>query len=323
MTQNPRLFRAVALTLLFAFALTGAAETKKVAFFTGNRSHGFMAHEHLAGSKLLGSALESADLGIEALYVGPGWPEDPQTLAEADVLVVYCTGGGNHLLLKQPELVDQWMDAGKGLVCLHYAVEVPAGDPGTWFLDWMGGYFEPFWSVNPHWTASFSAFPDHPVANGVEPFEIEDEWYYHMRFRDGLKGVTPILSSLPPASTLTRPNGPHSGNPHVRASVLERKESQHVAWASERENGGRAFGFTGGHNHWNWAHPEFRQVVLNAITWCAGLEVPEDGVPSDELNMETLLQNQDYDRPANWGVDGVRYQSTKALVEGWTSDLSE
>ena len=36
---------------------------------------------------------------------------------------------------------------------------------------------------------------------------IYDEWYFHMRFRDGMKGVLPILSAVPPASTMSRPDG--------------------------------------------------------------------------------------------------------------------
>ena len=58
------------------------------------------------------------------------------------------------------------------------------------------------------------------------PFEIDDEWYYHMRFREGMEGVTPILTAIPPESTLSRPDGPHSGNPHVRK---EAGQPQH--WA--------------------------------------------------------------------------------------------
>ena len=74
-----------------------------------------------------------------------------------------------------------------------------------------------------------------------------------------MKGVTPILTALPPKETLSRGDGPHSGNPDVRSAVLERKEPQHVAWAAEREGGGRGFGFTGGHDHWNWGDAELPQ----------------------------------------------------------------
>ena len=110
-----------------------------------------------------------------------------------------------------------------------------------------------------------------------------------MRFRDGMKGVTPILSALPPKETLSRRDGPHSGNPHVRSAVLDRKESQHVAWATERADGGRGFGFTGGHVHWNWGDPNFRKLVLNAIVWSAKAEVPKDGVGDDRVSMNNRL----------------------------------
>jgi len=37
-------------------------------------------------------------------------------------------------------------------MAIHYGVETEKGERGKAFLDWMGGYFEAFWSVNPHWT---------------------------------------------------------------------------------------------------------------------------------------------------------------------------
>ena len=155
-----------------------------------------------------------------------------------------------------------------------------------------GGYFEADWSVNPHWDAKFEKLPDHPITRGVQPFEMNDEWYYHMRFRDGMKGVTPILVALPPASSLSRPDGHHSGNPAVRKAVLENKTPQVMAWAAERAGGGRGFGFTGGHDHWNWGDPNFRKLVLNAILWTAGLDVPSTGVES-QVSAAELKQNLD------------------------------
>merc|ERR1712093_941378 len=133
---------------------------------------------------------------------------------------------------------------GIGLVMMHYAIEVPKGDAGDHFVTWVGGYFETHYSVNPHWIAEFTDYPNHPIAHGLKPFEMDDEWYYHMRFNDDMKGVTPILSSIAPESTLTRPDGPHSGNPHVRSSVAK-GEAQHLGWCIERPDGGRGVGFTG------------------------------------------------------------------------------
>ena len=45
-------------------------------------------------------------------------------------------------------------------------------------------------------------------------------------------------------------------------------------------DGGRGFGFTGGHVHWNWKIDDQRKLMLNTIAWIAKLEVPSDGVPS-------------------------------------------
>jgi type 1 glutamine amidotransferase len=184
---------------------------------------------------------------------------------------------------------------GVGIGCIHYAVEVPKGEPGDAFLDTIGGYFETNWSVNPHWDASF-VMPVHEISRGIKDYEMRDEWYYHMRFRKDMEGVTPILSTLPPAETLSRPDGPHSGNPHVRAAVLERKEKQHVMWAFERPaaaGSGRGFGFTGGHFHKNWQNDQQRRIVLNAITWIAGLAVPEQGVASPAPSDDQMLENLD------------------------------
>jgi len=210
------------------------------------------------------------------------------------------------------------MKKGVGLVLLHYAVE-PVGferkeEGGAYFLDWTGGYYERFLSVNPHWTAEFKTFPAHPVTRGVKPFTVSDEWYYLMRFPPDMKNVTPILTTVPPDETRMGPDGDHSGNPTVRS---RKGMPEHVAWAIERPHGGRGFGFTGGHFHWNWANRGFLTVVLNAIVWTAGLDVPENGVPSKTPTLEDLKADQDYPEPKNYDWEPV-----KALLEKWRAEAA-
>ncbi|HEY1066628.1 MAG TPA: ThuA domain-containing protein [Pirellulales bacterium] len=274
-------------------AAPAASAKKKIVFIAGKRSHGPGAHEHNAGCLLLAKELE-AGLGdqVEVEVIrDAAWPEHPaEALKDADTIVMYSDGGGGHMVVPRIDEVDELAKQGVGVVCIHYAVEVEKGKPGDAFLRWIGGYFEAHWSVNPHWTAEFTSLPEHPITRGVQPFKINDEWYYHMRFRDGMKGVTPILTAVPPESTLSRPDGPHSGNPFVRA---EAGKPQHVAWASENEGGGRGFGFTGGHNHVNWADDNFRKVVLNAIVWTAHGEVPADGVKNVKVTDEEIKANLD------------------------------
>jgi hypothetical protein len=178
-----------------------------------------------------------------------------------------------------------------GLGCIHYAVEVPAEKGGPEFLKWIGGYFETYRSVNPHWEADFASFPNHPITRGVKPFKINDEWYYHMRFPENMQDVTPILTAVPPDRTRGKPdaNDAHGGNPEVQK---HKGEPEHVMWAIQRPDGGRGFGFTGAHFHKNWGDENFRKTVLNAVLWISKLEVPSDGVQSS-LTPEELTANLD------------------------------
>jgi type 1 glutamine amidotransferase len=202
--------------------------------------------------------------------------------------------GGDGLALIHGDHLDQirpLMDKGVGLGAIHWAVEVPKGKGEDAYLEWLGGAFEADWSVNPTWTANFSSLPDHPITRGVKPFEIHDEWYFHMRFPEGMKGVTPILSAIAPDSTMDRPDGKYSGNPAVREAV-KNHEPAIVSWAFERPNGGRGFGFTGAHYHDNYLNENFRKIVLNGVLWIAKAEVPADGVPST-ITKDDLNQNLD------------------------------
>jgi type 1 glutamine amidotransferase len=169
-------------------------------------------------------------------------------------------------------------------------VEVPPEQGGAEFLDMIGGFFETHWSVNPHWMLAGTQLAEgHPITRGVESFEIQDEWYYHMRFRDGDQRVVPILTAIPPDATRERPDGPHSNNPTVRANKGAREV---LAWAYERPDGGRGFGCTGAHFHSNFGNEQFRKLMLNAVAWTAGLNVPEAGLVS-EVAEDDLVANLD------------------------------
>ena len=65
-----------------------------------------------------------------------------------------------------------------------------------------------------------------------------------------------------------------------------------VAWAFERDNKGRSFGFTGAHFHKNWGDENFRRLVVNAILWSAHVDVPKGGAKVD-LDPAELNKNLD------------------------------
>ena len=271
---------------------TDASKPKRVLLLAGRPSHGRGEHEFRAGALLLARCLNKVP-GVEALVISNGWPTDVKVFDHAAAVMIYADGGDGHPAI-QPErlrLLDGLAARGVGIGAVHYGVEVPTGDPGFAMLRWTGGYFEKYWSVNPTWKADFRVFPEHPITRGVKPFSIDDEWYYHLRFVPEMKGVTPILAILPPAETLKGPDGPHSGNPWVRSEVA-RGLPQTLMWAYDRPGGGRGFGFTGGHYHRNWSEENFRKLVLNALLWSAGVEVPALGVASS-LEAADLAVGQD------------------------------
>jgi type 1 glutamine amidotransferase len=278
---------------LLAFApASGRAEDKRIVMIAGKPSHGPGEHEFRAGLLLFQKCLAGFP-GIKVEVYTNGWPADDAVLQGAAAVVIYSDGGGGHPALQNDRLqqLGALMKQGVGLACFHYAVEPTIEKGQSEFLDWIGGCFEINRSVNPTWSADFKNLPEHPVARGLKPFSMKDEWYFNMRFRDGMTGVKVILTAVPPPETMNRHDGPHEGNPGVRAAV-EKGESQAVAWASERPDGGRGFGFTGGHYHRNWGDDNFRKIALNGILWVAKVEVPPDGVQST-VTAADLEQNLD------------------------------
>ena len=267
---------------------------KNVLMIAGSPSHGPGEHEHNAGIQLFAKCLGqgAADLVDVKFHLNAEWPS-AEELAKADTVVIYADGGGGHPALQGDHLAQLGaeMKRGCGFVCLHYAVEPTIAKGNAEFIAWLGGSFEVNWSVNPDWRADFASLPKHPITSGVQPFATLDEWYFHMRFPEGMKGVTPILTAIAPESTMSRKDGPHEGNPAVREEV-KNKVPQHTAWAVEREDGGRGFGFTGGHFHKSWGNESQRKLVLNAIVWSAKAEVPAGGIES-QLTAGDLAANLD------------------------------
>jgi type 1 glutamine amidotransferase len=299
--------RLLAATLLLlalsgtAFGLTKDGKQKLV-LIAGKPSHPPGMHEFRAGTIILERCLRQVpNLVVDRHEMG--WVSDEATFADADAVVIYADGGAKH-----PAVQDKHLDTLRGLIskgvgfgCMHYGVEVVPESGGAEFKEWIGGHYENAFSCNPIWEPSYEKFPEHPITRGVKPFKIEDEWYFHIRFRapfghgteaakDGAMTFTPILVATPSDATrdgpYVYPKGPY---PHIQA---EKGSPETTMWAVERGDGGRGFGFTGGHFHRNWGNAEFRKTILNALAWVAKAEVPEGGVAS-EVGEAELAENLD------------------------------
>lgn len=283
------MYKAGLIFLFFigAYIQTAAQAGKKIIFITAPNNHSKGEHEYKAGCHLLAKLLSENMPGVSTQVFDNGWPEDSSLFNKASSIVLYCNGGERHLLLAHLEEMNRLMKKGIGLIALHNAIEAPKEKAGAYFLNWLRGYFETWYSVNPRWKASLAYIPGHEITNGVKPFSIKDEWYYHIRFADSLQNVATILQAVPPASSLQENNGPYKGNALVRKAIADR-ELQTLMWAYDRPGGGRSIGFTGAHYFMNWRNENFRKLVLNAIAWTAGIKIPAAGVYSPKPSRREL-----------------------------------
>lgn len=260
-------------------AAPGASAGKKIVILAGPLdSHPPGTHEYEKSALLLKHCLETAENVEQRPEVEvhfQGWPQDESVLEEADSIVVVSAGSDrreeDHPLLvgERLKVLAPQMGRGCGLVLFHWATFLPLRVQPQAFR-WVGGHFDyeggeaapdgrrwhsaietKRWMCRP-------AGADHPITRGVGPFELQEEFYYRIRFPDDDPRWSPVL----------KVDGPQG-----RDAV--------VAWGLERLDGGRGFGFTGGHYYDNWEVPEYRRLVLNAILWTAKIEVPEGGVRSE------------------------------------------
>jgi hypothetical protein len=290
-----RLTRREFLAMSAAAATAGTSLTadkpKPLVLIAGTPSHLAGAHEFNAGVQLLAKCLKDVR-GLDVRVALNGWPKDHSVFDGAAGILIYADGGAGHPAIQKDRLsfLGGLTAKGVGLMCAHYGVEVPKEKGGKEFQDWIGGYYESGWSVNPIWRPEFQQFPRHPIANGLKPFSAEDEWYFNMRFRPDMKGVTPILTATPSDKTrdgpYVYPKGPYE---HIQEA---KGRPEHMMWAVERDDGGRGVGFTGGHFHTNWQNDNFRRAVLNALVWICKVDVPANGVESS-VSDEEIKQNLD------------------------------
>jgi hypothetical protein len=288
--------------------LTAAQAGTRLVLIAGRPSHPPGMHEFRAGTMLMQKALSGvANLRVD-VYTN-GWPsklvdgkpvDDHAALEGADAVLIYADGGKGHPALQHDRaaVIDRLAERGAGLGFAHYAVEVPAGPAGGDAMQrWNGGFYEHLYSVNPMWAPKYATLPDHPVTRGVGPFSTHDEWYFNMRWTGDPAAkarVRPLLVATPSDAVrggpYVNPRGPYE---HI---VAASGRDETMMWVYERPDGGRSFGFTGGHTHANWGDVNQRRIMLNALLWIAKIDVPAGGVV-DRITDADLTMNLDEKPP--------------------------
>jgi type 1 glutamine amidotransferase len=200
--------------------------------------------------------------GVQAIVVqadGP-WLEGPELLDGADGAVLYLSEGAKWLQ-QDPERLAAFQrlaERGGGLAVVHWGM-------GTKDARYIDGFARLFGGVHGGPDRKFKvgefavqiADVTHPIARGLGPFDVREEFYYKIKFAKPVEDITPI------------------------ARVPIEGASETVAWAWERPERGRSFGFTGGHFHSNWELPEYRRLVAQGILWTLDVPIPAKGLNVD------------------------------------------
>jgi len=215
----------------------------KVLFITTRLDHPWQSHMYSAVTELLATELNKRP-DIEAV-VSPefDWPRDPKIFEGVKGIVYYSAAAGDLLIGQHGEAFTNLMHRGVGFTALHFATSSTKA-AGDRYGQFAGGW----WTVGPDSLATGSVTwkfltPGHDILQGLKPFTMTDEIYRH-------------TTVLPQAQPL------------IQVHIADRDDV--VAWAYEREGGGRSFATTLGHpwNNWShWLNEPFQRMVLNGIRW--------------------------------------------------------
>ena len=260
-----------------------AEPAARVLVVVGPSTHYPGSHEVGAGGRLIAWCAEHASNvpGISA-EVSTGWPTDAAVRERASTVVFIGDTFPPARLPETDKIMGElgvMMNRGCGIVCVHYATglrgeDVPA-DGDHELLRWMGGYFATGKSTHHKSIARiFDATIEpgetgHPVCRGWRSFTVNDEPYYNNYF--GPNGVVEGVSTL--ATSLLPP---------------EKPKREVVAWGIQRKDGGRGVGVVVPHFYKNWTNDDLRRLVMNAVVWTAGLDVPADGVVTPVPHLEAF-----------------------------------
>ena len=274
------IYRSLMLLVASAFLIPlyhgvwSAEPGRKIVLIGGPASVGAAIGEHdfPDGIRLLKQFLDASPdtRGVKIVAYPDGWPTEESALEGASTLVFYFAGLESHPLIDAAHRAQfiRLLRAGAGVVSLHQASTVPAQDTTIDLEHWLGGARYGMVDRTAE-TVSFTPVA-HPIGNGVGEFLLMDEFYPTIRFQEGDKRVTPILTGML-----------HPQYRDGKFLVTNKAETHPVAWAFERDDGGRAFTFTGMHYLADLDNAALRKLLLNAILWTAKIEVPKEGVRTE------------------------------------------
>lgn len=249
-------------TALFAAGAEPAPRKRLLLLAQGPDGHPPATHEYVAGQRAMAHLLRDLP-GLELVpqMANEPWREGPEELAKADGAFLFLSEGAQWLAAepRRQEAFARLAQRGGGLSALHWATGTRAALPIAGFVKLFGAcHGGPDRKYQVLETQLHVATAQHPICTGLADFRVKDEFYYRLK----------RAAADEPRSAL--------------ASLLEAEidgERHMVAWAWQRPDGGRSFGFTGLHFHANWERAEYRRLLAQGVLWTLNLPIPAQGLP--------------------------------------------
>ena len=215
---------------------------------------------------MLAKAIESE--GFHFTYTPDPNELNAANLAKYDALMIYA----NHTTITpdQEKALLDFVNSGKGFLPIHCASFCFQNSPA--YIALVGAQFLK------HGTGEFTATivqPNHPVLDGIQPFQVWDETYVHTKI-----------------------------NPDKTVLMERVDDSGREPWTWVREQGkGRVFYTAYGHDERVWGHPMFQRLVRNGILWAVGPTVRNEWASGTEVRPSPTFQRPAAQRPTSDRAD--------------------
>jgi type 1 glutamine amidotransferase len=253
-----RCWPALILLILFASAVGAQPPKRLLLLAQGPDGHMPTTHEYVPGLTILKKCLAPVKgLDIQLVRADEPWATGPELIGRADGVVLFLCEGGKWMNAEPKRLgaLKALAARGGGIVGLHWGIGAKDVKNVDSCLQLLGGcHGGPDRKYKIVETKFEVAESKHPIVHKIQSFTVKEEFYYQLKLAKNGK-----LSPL------------------VRAAIDGKDET--VAWAWERPDAGRSFGFTGLHFHDNWGHESYRRMVAQGVLWTLKLPIPEGGLP--------------------------------------------
>lgn len=243
------------LLLLISSSASLAAEPKRLLLIgQGPDNHPPTTHEYMAGVERLAKLLESTPgVKVSVAKADEPWTDGPERIAASDGVVIFLSEGAKWVSAdaRRHEALTKLAARGGGLSAIHWAIGTRAVEPIAPFVRLFGGcHGGPDRKYQVLETELRPANPRHPIAEGIEALKVRDEFYYKLKFVPGTPGVQPVMQAMIDG------------------------EQETVAWAWDRPDGGRSFGFSGLHFDETWQTPAYPRLLTQGVRWTLRLASP-------------------------------------------------